>query len=128
MQTIPLQAVPAQTVSVLLGNQQCTINIYQRFFGLFLDLYLTQQIVSPNPVVPTPIVIGAICWNLNFIVRYEYLGFSGDLAFMDTQGDGSPIFTGLGSRFQLVYLSPDEVAAAESVQATSVLAFAMENL
>lgn len=126
MLTIPLQAVPSQTVTALLGNQQCSINVYQKFFGLFLDLYVVPQIVSPTSVPPQPIVIGEICWNLNFVVRFAYLGFSGDLAFLDTQGNDNPVFTGLGSRFKLVYLSADEVAAAEGVQAAAVLAFAMQ--
>ncbi len=124
MMAIPLQPVPSQAVSAGLGDQFCLINVSQTFYGLFLDLYAIPQTPGASGT-PQPIVLGAICWNLNFIVRYAYLGFSGDLAFMDTQGNDNPIFTGLGSRFQLVYLSPDEVAAAQNAQATAVLNYAM---
>jgi hypothetical protein len=94
MQIIPLQAVPNQTLTVVLGNQNCRINVYQKFFGLFVDLSIGS----------TPIVRGIIAQQANRIVRYAYLGFVGDLAFFDTQGTSDPVYTGLGSRYQLVYL------------------------
>jgi hypothetical protein len=110
MQIIPLQAVPSQTLSVSLGTQQCTINVYQKFYGVFLDLYATNTISGP---LPSLILGGQICQNLNIIVRSLYLGFIGDLAFVDTQGSSNPIYTGLGTRFLLVYLTPSEVLAAQ---------------
>jgi hypothetical protein len=94
MLIVPLQPTPNQTLTVLLGNQNCRINVYQKFFGLYLDL----------TIGATPILAGVICQNANRIVRYAYLGFVGDLAFFDTQGSDDPTFTGLGSRWQLVYL------------------------
>ena len=94
MQIIPLQAVPNQTLTVLLANQNCRINVYQKFFGLFVDLSISS----------TLILSGVIAQQANLLVRYPYLGFVGDLAFFDTQGSSDPIYTGLGSRFQLVYL------------------------
>jgi len=93
-QVIPLSAVPNQTITALLGNQNCRINVQQKFFGLYLDL----------AVGNTTIVLGVICQNDNLLVRYQYLGFVGDLLFIDTQGTNDPTFDGLGSRYQLVYL------------------------
>jgi len=111
MQIIPLQAIPSQTLAVSLGTQQCTINVYQKFYGVFLDLYSTNAISGP---LPSLIIGGQICQNINLIVRSLYLGFIGDLAFVDTQGTSNPIYTGLGTRFMLVYLTPEEVLAAQA--------------
>lgn len=98
---IPLKAVPNQQLTVQLNGQYCQINVYQKFFGLFLDLYVNNVLV----------IGGCICQNLNRIVRSAYLGFQGDLGFADTQGTSNPYYTGLGSRFQLVYLTPDDLVA-----------------
>src|SRR5208282_3665765 len=100
-QIIPLQAIPNQTLQIQLNNQLCTINVQQFAFGLFLTLYLG----------PTLIVASVLCQNARLIVRDLYFGFSGDLAFVDTQGINNPDFTGLGSRYQLFYLLPSDLAA-----------------
>jgi len=91
---IPLQPVPSQILSVVLDNQNCQISIYQRFFGLYLDLVV-------NAI---PVRAGASCLNNNRIIRYKYLPFIGDLVFFDTQGSNDPDFTGLGGRYQFAYL------------------------
>ena len=100
MEIVPLQSVPSQTVSVVLGNQSCQINVYQKQYGLFLDLYANNVLI----------IGGQLCLNLTRIVRDLYLGFSGDLAFVDTSSDESdPYYTGLGTQYQLVYLSPSDL-------------------
>jgi hypothetical protein len=104
MQTIPLQTVPNQSIQAQLNNQNCTINVQQMSYGLFLTLY----------VGTTLIVAGAICENLVLIVRYAYAGFQGDLVFEDTQGTSDPVYTGIGgagARYQLTYLLPSDLAA-----------------
>ena len=101
MVIIPLQAVPSQAVSVTLGTQISQINVYQKLPGLFIDLFVDNELV----------IGGVICQNLNRIVRSAYLGFSGDLAFIDNQGDTDPVFTGLGTRYSLAYLSPADLLA-----------------
>lgn len=93
-QIIPLQAVPNQTLTVLLADQNCRVSVYQKFFGLYVDL----------AIGGTPLMLGVICQNQNRLVRYSYLGFAGDLAFFDTRGSSDPDYTGLGSRYQFVYL------------------------
>jgi hypothetical protein len=97
---VPLQPLPSQTVGVQLNGQDCQIAIYQKFFALFLDLI----------VAGTPIITGAICLNANLIVRQLYLGFDGDLAFIDNQGSLNPYYTGLGDRYSLCYLFPEDLA------------------
>lgn len=103
MQVIPLQAVSNQTMQVQLNGQACTINVVQYAYGLFLTLYIGE----------TLIIASVLCENFNRIVRSDYLGFLGDLAFLDTQGTADPVYTGFGSdgRYQLLYFTPEELAA-----------------
>lgn len=99
MLVIPLQPVPSQVVGTQLSGQDCQISVHQKAFGLFADL----------SVGGTLIVAGAICENLNRIVRSVYLGFQGDLAFVDVQGTSDPTYDGLGTRYFLIYLSAAEL-------------------
>lgn len=99
MQTIPLQATPAQTLNVTLSNQACALNIYQKSTGLFCDVYVNNALI----------IGGVIGQNLNRIVRDAYLGFDGDLIFFDTQGSSDPDYTGLGDRYVLLYLLANEI-------------------
>lgn len=94
MQTVPLTAVASQTLNAVLGNQNCTLNIYTLSTGLFMDVLINNA----------PILSGALCLNQVSIIRDAYLGFVGDLVFTDTQGANDPDYTGLGSRYQLIYL------------------------
>lgn len=90
---IPLTATPAQTVSATLGNQSCEISVYQKRTGLYLDLSVNGALIAA----------GLLCRDATWLVRAEYSGFVGDLAFVDTQGNDDPVYGGLGSRFQLVW-------------------------
>lgn len=101
MQTIPLSALPQQIVSVQLNNQVCQIKVYQLATGMFLDLYVDNTLV----------IGGVICQANNPIVRQAYLGFNGDLVFVDTAGNSDPDYSGLGSRWLLAYLDAGEVTA-----------------
>lgn len=94
MLIIPISPVPAQTLNVMLAGQNCKIAIYEKTTGVFLDLYVSDA----------PIMTGVICRDRVKLVREEYLGFTGDLAFCDTQGLDDPTHAGFGSRFLLVYL------------------------
>lgn len=94
MQTIPISAVPSQSLQVTLGTQNCKINIYTLSTGMFLDLFVNND----------PILTGIICRDRLKLIRLAYLGFIGDLAFIDTEGTDDPVYTGLGTRFLLVYL------------------------
>jgi hypothetical protein len=88
---------------------------------VFMDLYVSTAFANPSP---TLILGGQICQNLNFLVRSLYLGFVGDLAFNDTQGTANPVYTGLGTRFQLVYLTPAEVLTAQAAYQTETFEIA----
>lgn len=101
MLIVPLQAVPSQTTSVTLDGQACQLNVISRLGVVFLDLYVDN----------VPVILGVQCQNGNRIVRSKYLGFSGDLAFVDTQSPGrDPEWSGLGSRYLLAYLTAGDVA------------------
>jgi hypothetical protein len=90
---IPLLAVAAQKVVVQLGAQSCIIQVYQKATGLYFDLLVGTK----------PIVLGALCRDRVWIIRDGYLGFDGDVAFIDTQGVDDPFYTGLVDRYQLVW-------------------------
>ena len=95
MQQIALQPVPSQQLQVVLGGQNCQIAVYTRSTGLFVDVNVNGVDVST----------AIIAQNGNTLVPTSYLGFVGNLAFLDTQGTSDPTYDGLGSRYQLVYVT-----------------------
>lgn len=103
MQTVPLQPVPSQLTRVVLGGQNCQINLYQKDEGLFVDVN----------VDGSDFVDCVIARNLVALVCREYLGFIGNLLFVDTQGVDDPNYSALGSRWNLVYLTADEYALVQ---------------
>jgi hypothetical protein len=100
MQEIPLQAIPSQSSKVVLAAQNCQILVYQKPQGVFVDLN----------VDGVDIVAGVIARDAVPLVCREYAGFAGNLLFIDTQGSSDPSYDGLGSRFNLVYLTAEEYA------------------
>lgn len=100
MLTVPLQPIPAQVTKVILGGQNCQINIYQKPQGVFVDI--TADDVD--------IIVGTIARDIAPLVSREYTGFIGNLFFIDTQGNSDPEYSGLGSRFSLVYVTAEEYA------------------
>ena len=102
MIAIPLQPIPAQTFNVSLGGQPCRIALYKKGDYFYMDLTVNN----------TAVLQGRMVLNSVWIVRYAYLGLVGDLVMFDTQGtNDSPTYDGLGSRYQLYYLTPEEIAA-----------------
>lgn len=91
---VPLAAVPSQTVTVRLGDQPCALHVYQKSTGVFVDVYVNSALI----------IGGVAARNGARIVRDAYLGFVGDLAFVDTQGTSDPQYAGLGSRWILAYV------------------------
>lgn len=98
MQTVPIQAIPAQTLQVVLGGQNCQIAISQKPQGVFVD-------VSVDDV---NIVTAVLAHDAVPLICREYTGFIGNLLFIDTQGSDDPNYTGMGSRFTLNYLTAEE--------------------
>jgi hypothetical protein len=101
MLIVPAQANPNQAFNVSLGGQQVQLAIFQTNYGLFMNV----------AVSGTPIVNGVICENLSPVVREAYSGFIGDFIWIDTSGAGEdPVYTGIGARYQLVYLEAADLA------------------
>lgn len=90
---VPLGAVPAQTLSIQLGGKSCRIKVYQKRTGIYADLIVNDRRV----------LNGVLCKDRTWLVRGAHIGFPGDLTFIDTQGSSDPAYTGLGSRFRLVW-------------------------
>jgi hypothetical protein len=101
MQVVPLQPTANQTLQCQLNGQSCTIDVWQTAYGLFFTLYVGTQLIKAS----------VICENLVALIREAYFGFSGDFAFVDTQGTSDPVFTGFGTRFILIYFTPADLTA-----------------
>jgi hypothetical protein len=100
MQNIPLQPVPTQATKVVLGGQNVQLLIYQKPQGVFVD-------INADGV---DIVAGIVARDAVPLMCRNYMGFIGNLLFVDTQGNSDPSYDGLGSRFSLVYLTAEEYA------------------
>ncbi len=92
-----IQAVPSQTLNIVLNTQQFTLNIYQLSTGLYMDIICPQMTMN---------LLGVACRNCNPLIIDQYLGCYGDFYFNDTEGTEDPYYDGLGARWQLCYLEP----------------------
>lgn len=105
MQEIPLSTAANQSLQVILEGQNCSLRLYTRVMpdgadALFCDLSIDQQ----------PICYGCICLDGLLMPLYGWPAMAGRLVFVDMEGDSAPHWSGLGARWRLVYLSPDEAA------------------
>ena len=98
MQQIPLRPIPAQSVKALLNGQNCQIDVYQKQQGIFVNISVDGVAVAASTIARDAVPL----------VSREYAGFSGNLLFIDTQGDKDPDYLSLGSRYSLVYLTAAE--------------------
>lgn len=99
MRTVSIVPQKSQSVSVRLAGQQCVIRLIQRESAIYMDLT-----VNGNPIMQ-----GIPCLYGNKMVRYSYLGFVGDLVFLDNVGQQDPVWDGLGSRYLLYYIEESEL-------------------
>lgn len=100
MKVIPLDPVASQTLRTIVNNQSCTINLTQKDNGdTFFDLYVSG----------VAIITGMLVRDRVLLVRQAYLGFIGDFAFQDNEGASDPDYTGLGTRWTLMYLEPSDL-------------------
>ena len=90
---IPITNNAAQTMNIVLGGQNCVINLYQKGVNLFFDLT-----VSGNSLINS-----RFCLDRNILVFEDYLPFSGQLFFIDMQGTSDPQYQDLGTRYVLFY-------------------------
>lgn len=99
MITVSILPEKSQSISVDLAGQQCVIRLIQRPSYIYMDL-------TVNGI---PIIQGVPCLYGNKIVRYSYLGFKGDLVFIDNDGQSDPYWEGLGSKYTLYYIEESEL-------------------
>lgn len=97
---IPLQPVPAQTLTTQLADQNIRIDMRQLSTGFFVDVYLSVTDSATNATTSVPLIQGRLARNLTKIVRGM---LDGDLYFYDTQGVNDPAYDGLGSRYILLW-------------------------
>lgn len=91
---VPLQATESQTITILLNNQNCQINIYQKSTGLYLDLFKDNNVIIRT----------RLCVDRIPIIRNCSSGFVGELYFVDSSGNQNPDYLGLGTNFRLYYV------------------------
>jgi hypothetical protein len=98
---VPTTDTANQSLLLTLNNQSCQINAYQKQTGFFLDLYVDNVLILG----------GVLCRNQCFLIMNIYLGFVGDLMWVDTQNQNADpvVGGGIGTRFQLVYLLPADI-------------------
>lgn len=111
MQTIPLRGTANQSLFVVLGGQNCTIRLESREVGTGILQPGLVSLYAGLDVDDTTVFSGQICRNGVPLKRLDYLPFSGDLVFIDMTGDADPQWEGLGTRWRLLYLTPDEAEA-----------------
>lgn len=99
MRSVSIEPVKSQVISVELAGQRCAIRMIQRESFIYMDLSVNDR----------PVMQGVPCLYGNKMVRYSYLGFKGDLVFIDNVGQKDPSFEGLGSRFSLYYIEESEL-------------------
>lgn len=99
MQTIAIEPKKSQSLSITLSGQLCIIRLIQRESAIYMDLT-----VNGNPIMQ-----GVPCLYGNKMVGYSYLGFKGDLVFIDNDGQNDPSYEGLGSRYILYYIEEGEL-------------------
>ena len=96
---LPVKNIPNQRFSAVLDNQNCTLEIFQRFDRLYLNLFVDD----------TAVVLGVICHNNLGITAVDTLAFRGMLYFTDVQGNSDPQYEGLGTRYCLVFVPEGEI-------------------
>lgn len=92
-QVVPLSPVAFQALEVPLSGHVLGVRLQQRSTGLYLSLSLDG----------VGLIAGLLCQDRTWLVRKSYFGLPGDLVFVDTQGTDDPQWSGLGTRFVLLY-------------------------
>jgi len=99
MKKIPLQPVPAQTLKIKLGGQNCQIRVYYRFGSTYMDL-------TAGGVV---VVTGAICRDRQNIIQIAQNASQGALLFVDMLGTSDPLYSGFDERWRLFFKAANEL-------------------
>lgn len=90
---VPLQAIPSQSVAILLNGQKCVISIREMLNNQYLSLISNGTTICQNVLLQYGVQS----------VSAGYTGFSGDLVVVDLQGTDKPSYEGWDSRWVLIY-------------------------
>lgn len=93
---IALSPVPNQTVAFQASGHRVSLTLRTLPNGALLA-----DVVMDG----STIAAGRTCLDRTAIIRRAYVGFPGDLAFVDTQGTLDPAASGLGTRYLLAWIS-----------------------
>lgn len=104
MLEIPLAATANQAFQVVLGGQNCSLRLYTRETGEAAPMYCDLSVEQ------TPVCRGVPCLDAVPMPLYAWQGLKGRLVFVDMEGDEPPHWSGLGSRWKLLWLEPGEEA------------------
>lgn len=96
---VPLAAAPSQTLAIVLNNQACEIALRQNGGNMYFDLSANGAEIVRSRIVRN---------KQRLCIDAKYRPFIGDFLFFDTQGDTQPEYTGLGSRYVLLYIEPSD--------------------
>jgi len=113
MMLIPLSPVASQTLQFVAAGQNCQMSVYTKDGYDYNDATLS----TPKEYIAIDFAYNGIqvtntqnCLNRKrLLINRQYLGFVGDFMFVDTQGTDDPQYTGLGSRWVLVYLEASDL-------------------
>lgn len=119
MQYVNLAPNPNQTVQIVLAGQNCAIEL-RTLDGY--DFTVDTLLDTPQPylafsldVSGVSVTANALCLNeKRILINRQYLGFVGDFMFIDTQRSDDPQYTGLGTRWVLVYIEDSDLEVIES--------------
>lgn len=105
----------SQTLSINLGGQPCQIALQTLGLGTDAHLYFSLSVAG------AAVVTARVCRNLQLLLASSrYYGFQGDFMFVDNQAivgqelqtGVDPFWQGLGTRFELLYLTAAEMATS----------------
>lgn len=103
MLEIPIEATPNQSFLCTLGEQDCSIALYQRGRSLYLDMSVGNVVLRQ----------GAMCVPQSGILSAIRGVFQGDLYIADMYSQPEkqqlPQWEGLGTQWRLYYLTPAEL-------------------
>lgn len=96
---VSTQPIPNQTFRIVLAGQNCFITLRTLAGQLYFSLSIDGKSITNS----------TICRNGSYLVLFKYLGFVGNLMFIDSQGELDPTYDGLGSRYSLIYFEGSEI-------------------
>ncbi len=106
MLSVPLAPVPSQTLAIILDGQNCNLAVYTERTGIFMDVEVNGTTIATARILRD---------GARVLQDEQYQPFVGDFVMVDTQGELDPSYTGLGARWQLVYLQAADLVTYASL-------------